>query len=184
VLYESGAVNRVDPAVLSTRSGDLSIGHDGQRSWINLPVTSLVEGRAPEQVLTALGLPSAQSYGASPADLVVVLDSVEEVEKVRPDFDLLLELPTTRTIVTAAGGEGVDFTSRVFTPQIGIVEDQVTGSAHAALGPYWAGRLGQRRLVARQASERGGEVTMDLAADGRVQIGGMAVTTARGELLL
>ena len=33
--------------------------------------------------------------------------------------------------------------SRFFAPGSGIDEDPVTGSAHTALGPYWAGRSGQ-----------------------------------------
>jgi PhzF family phenazine biosynthesis protein len=184
VLYETGAVNRQDAAVLTTMSGQLTVGHDGERCWVTLPTAVLTEEPAPAEVLTALGVSSAQWYGRAAEDLVVVLDSAEEVEKVRPDFDLLLQLSTTRTVVTAAGGDGVDFTSRVFPPRIGISEDQVTGSAHAALGPYWAQRLGRQRLTARQASERGGELTLDLGGDGVVQVGGRALTTARGELLV
>jgi PhzF family phenazine biosynthesis protein len=184
VLYDTGAVNRQEAAVLATVSGALTVGHDGERSWMSLPATELTEAPPPAAVLTALGVQSAQWYGSAADDLVVVLDSVEEVEKVRPDVELLLQLPTTRTVVTAAGGDGVDFTSRVFPPRIGIPEDQVTGSAHAALGPYWAARLGRQLLTARQASERGGELALDLRADGLVRIGGRALTTARGELLV
>ena len=184
VLYESGAVRPQDEAVLTTRSGELTVRHDGERSWISLPATVLVDGPVPEPVLTALGVHAAVSYASASDDLVVVLDSAEDVEKVQPDSLLLAELPTTRTIVTAAGGDGVDFTSRVFAPGIGLVEDQVTGSAHAALAPWWAQRLGRQRLVARQASARGGELALDLTGPGRVQIGGHALTAARGELLV
>ena len=57
------------------------------------------------------------------------------VEQARSDFGAIRQLPVTRVIVTAPGGEGADFTSRVFVPKIGLDEDQVTGSAHAVLGP-------------------------------------------------
>ena len=54
--------------------------------------------------------------------------------------------------------------SRFFAPGSGIDEDPVTGSAHTALGPYWAGILGKSEFTAFQASARGGVV--------RVTVGG------------
>ena len=47
-----------------------------------------------------------------------------------------------------------DIASRVFVPYLGIDEDPVTGSAHAALAPYWAERLGRNEFTALQASKR------------------------------
>ena len=47
-----------------------------------------------------------------------------------------------------------DIASRVFVPYLGIDEDPVTGSAHAALVPYWAERLGRTEFTALQASKR------------------------------
>lgn len=74
-----------------------------------------------------------------------------------------------------------DFVSRFFAPTVGINEDPVTGSAHCCLGPFWANRLGKNKLVAYQASARGG--TVRIRVDGnRVFIGGQAVTVLRGEL--
>ena len=63
----------------------------------------------------------------------------------------------------------------------GIDEDPVTGSAHCCLGPLWAARLGRRELVAFQASARGGIVRVRVG-EGRVYLGGQAVTVLRGEL--
>ena len=40
----------------------------------------------------------------------------------------------------------------------GIDEDPVTGSAHTALGPYWAEQLGKTEFTAYQVSARGGVV--------------------------
>ena len=85
--------------------------------------------------------------------------------------------------LTAPGGAGVDFTSRVFPPKLGLDEDQVTGSAHAVLGRLWAGWLGRTELAAWQASARGGRLALVVGAD-TVRIGGAAVTTSRDELLV
>ena len=49
--------------------------------------------------------------------------------------------------------------SRASSPPIwACLEDPVTGSAHAALTPFWAKRLGKKTLKARQASPRGGDL--------------------------
>ena len=74
-----------------------------------------------------------------------------------------------------------DFVSRFFAPAAGVDEDPVTGSAHCALGPYWAERLGKSEFTAYQASARGGVVRVRLSGD-RVILGGQAVTVMRGEL--
>lgn len=58
----------------------------------------------------------------------------------------------------------------------------MTGSAHTALGPYWAGVLGKSEFLAFQASARGGVVKVRMAGD-RVKLGGQAVTVLRGELV-
>jgi predicted PhzF superfamily epimerase YddE/YHI9 len=76
---------------------------------------------------------------------------------------------------------GADFVSRTFVPAWGIPEDSVTGSAHCALGPFWALRLGRDEMVGYQASARGGVVRVRVAGD-RAILGGQAVTVIRGEL--
>jgi predicted PhzF superfamily epimerase YddE/YHI9 len=75
-----------------------------------------------------------------------------------------------------------DFVSRFFAPGAGVDEDPVTGSAHTALGPYWAERLGKRELTAFQASPRGGVVRVRTEGD-RVVLGGQAVTVMTADLL-
>jgi len=85
--------------------------------------------------------------------------------------------------VTARPANGeFDFVSRFFAPGSGIDEDPVTGSAHTALGPYWAGKLGKKEFTAFQASVRGGVVRVRLDGD-RVILGGQAVTVMTGSLL-
>jgi predicted PhzF superfamily epimerase YddE/YHI9 len=97
----------------------------------------------------------------------------------QPDFALLGTLDE-KVIVTAPGTD-CDFVSRFFAPTAGVPEDPVTGSAHCTLIPYWAERLGKRKLFARQVSKRGGELFCELAGD-RVLIGGKAVLYSRGQI--
>ena len=64
----------------------------------------------------------------------------------------------------------------------GVDEDPVCGSAHCALGPYWANKLGKTKLLARVASPRGGDVRVGIEGE-RVTLGGHAVVTMTGTLL-
>jgi predicted PhzF superfamily epimerase YddE/YHI9 len=71
----------------------------------------------------------------------------------------------------------------VFVPYLGIDEDPVTGSAHAALAPYWAKRLGRSEFTALQASKRTGVLQCRLDGD-RVVLGGRCHTVIAGQFQL
>jgi len=115
-------------------------------------------------------------------DYTVLLATEEAVRACAPNFQALREIETRGVIVTAeAAEEGIDFVSRFFAPRFGIDEDPVTGSAHCALTPFWAERLGKTSMIARQLSTRGGKVRVELAGD-RVSLRGSCVTTLRGTL--
>ena len=85
-------------------------------------------------------------------------------------------------IATAPDDQTNDFVSRFFAPDKGVPEDPVTGSAHCALAPYWAAKLGRSELRGYQASARSGRIRVRHAGD-RVLLGGQAVTVMRGELM-
>ena len=130
----------------------------------------------------------ARALGAKPKALLegivalAVFDDEREVRALTPDLPRVAKLHPVGVIVTAPGRGKVDFVSRFFAPAAGIDEDPVTGSAHCALAPYWAEKLGKQQLVAWQASRRGGLVRMKLSGP-RVILAGQAVTVFRGELL-
>ncbi len=85
--------------------------------------------------------------------------------------------------VVTARGDHQDVVSRVFVPYLGIDEDPVTGSAHAALVPYWAQRLGRNEFTALQASKRTGLLECRLEGD-RVLLGGRCHTMIVGQFQL
>jgi predicted PhzF superfamily epimerase YddE/YHI9 len=115
-------------------------------------------------------------------ELMAVFPSAAQVRALRPDFEALSLLETTGVIATAEGTD-CDFVSRYFAPKQGIPEDAVTGSAHCTLVPFWAERLGKNELLARQVSERGGELTCRLQGE-QVALTGKAVTYSVGTLSL
>lgn len=131
------------------------------------PRISAALGMKPQEVLLA-------------ADLLCVFPDADAVRAVIPDLSLLRTLPGRGVIVTAPGKD-CDFVSRFFAPKVGVPEDPVTGSAHTALVPYWARRLGKPQLTARQLSQRGGRLWLEDRGE-RVGIAGHAVTVSSGTL--
>jgi len=162
-----------------TRSGVLNATRRGEWIELDFPALPVEEAPPPPGLVEALGVRPRFS-GRSRFDHLVEVDSEDSVRALRPDFARLAAVDTRGTIVTARGTRH-DFVSRFFCPAVGIDEDPVTGSAHCALAPYWAGRLGRPALRGFQASARGGEVAVRLAGD-RVFLGGRAVTVLEGEL--
>ncbi len=132
--------------------------------------------------MKGLGVPLG-FVGRTPFDYLAEVKSEETLRALKPDLTALGTLPVRGTIVTARSSTpGFDFVSRFFAPAAGVPEDPVTGSAHCALAPFWAERLGRSELTGYQASPRGGVVRVRLTGD-RVLLGGKAVTVVRGELI-
>ena len=112
--------------------------------------------------------------------LIAVFENESVIREIRPDIGVLRRIHPNVVMVTAPGVDS-DFVSRYFAPSYGVPEDPVTGSAHCALAPYWAKRLGKTQLHAKQLSERGGELWCEVAGD-RVLLKGNAVLTLEGKL--
>ena len=112
---------------------------------------------------------------------IVLLADEAAVRAVNPDFPALRTID--RLVIVTAPGETSAVVSRVFAAYHGIDEDPVTGSAHAALVPFWVHRLGSERFDALQASKRTGRIECQLKGE-RVLLGGHAVTVIEGHFQL
>jgi PhzF family phenazine biosynthesis protein len=164
------------------KAGILEVARDGDGYAMDLPAT-LVEAKDQPDLLAALGAGSAESFlswkGPEGTAIVLVADAAA-VRACRPDMARLRGIDAM-AIVTAPGDGGHDVVSRVFVPAWGVDEDPVTGSAHAALTPFWCDRLGRESFTAFQASARGGRVECRREAD-RAVLGGRCVTVIEGLL--
>lgn len=184
ILRQTGALSDGETARFHSKSGLLTARAAGARIELDFPATPPVESELPDGLLEALGIDSAAWVGRPRFDYLVELDSDRAVRELTPAFLELHGLGVRGVIVTAPSAEpDFDFISRFFAPGAGINEDPVTGSAHCALAPYWAAKLGKTSLVGYQASERGGIVEMTLA-ENRVRLRGSAVTVLEGTLLV
>ena len=165
-----------------TRSGEVTVVQEGERLVLDFPSRPGKREEVTEQFTQALGKRPREAFKSR--DYLFVLETADEVRRLRPDLRRIAELDCLGVIVSAPGDTasgGVDFVSRFFAPQSGINEDPVTGSAHCTLTPYWSARLNKQQLTARQLSTRGGQLWLE-QGDERVRIAGQAVQYLRGTI--
>jgi PhzF family phenazine biosynthesis protein len=155
-----------------TRSGELAVTRGSEGNVMSLPSAPSEPFTPPAGFAQALAksfnstppkeLHISAKGGAGSRALIAVWETPEEVKKLEPAAglkDVAMQVGAGSVLATAAGGaKPYDMVSRFFAPYYGVPEDPVTGSAHCALTPFWAKRLGKKTLKARQASARGGDL--------------------------
>jgi len=166
----------------STKSGRMTVTRRDDLLELDMRAARLTEMHEPE-LCAALSLADSPVWladGYNDAAIIEVADE-DAVLAVRPDFAALKTI--RRMAVVTAAGKRHDIASRVFVPYLGIDEDPVTGSAHAALVPYWNKRLGRHDFTAFQASARGGVLHCRSEGD-RAVLGGHCHTVIVGQFQL
>jgi predicted PhzF superfamily epimerase YddE/YHI9 len=167
-------MERLEPGrervVFHSASGALDVVRRPPGYVMNFPARVAVAAAEPATLARALGARPLDGLGDE-VNYLVLLRSAGTVRELSPDLAAIAALDRRGVIVTAPGDQGYDFVSRYFAPQLGVPEDPVTGSAHCALTPYWARRLGKAELRAFQASRRGGALYCRLVG-ARVELEG------------
>ncbi len=169
------------------KAGMLAVRRAGGGGYeLDLPLTRVREAEH-SALLGARGTPEAELHlsceGAEATAVVLVADEAA-VRACAPDMAKLRAIDLMAIVTARADSNtGHDVVSRVFVPAWGVDEDPVTGSAHAALAPFWAERLGRASFTPFQASRRGGRVQCRVE-DGRAVLGGHCVTVLEGTMRL
>ncbi len=155
-----------------TRSGELVVTRGEAGNIMSLPSAASEPFIPPAGFAEALAkslnaavpaeLHISAKGGAGARALIAVWSTPEQIKSLKPEATLekvVMQIGAGSLLATAAGGgTPYDMVSRFFAPYYGVPEDPVTGSAHCALTPFWARRLGKKTLTARQASARGGDL--------------------------
>ena len=165
----------------SPRSGDLAVTRDNELLTLNFPTDQYEEVPVTDDIKRCFDLLPFQAFRGK-SDFLFVFENEEDILNITPVFDEITQLDGRGVIITAKGKE-IDFVSRFFAPQSGIIEDPVTGSAHTTLTPYWAKRLGKNELSAIQLSERRGYLWCKYLGE-RVEISGQARLYMIGEIFI
>ncbi len=184
-LWETGRLAADAEARFHTRSGLLTARRQDGLIEMDFPAEPVEPCEPPANMGDALGAP-ATFVGANRMDYLAELADESAVRNLTPDFRAIAGFGKRGQMVTSRAADpngDYDYVARYFAPQFGIDEDPVTGSAHCALGPYWAGKLDKEEVTGYQASARGGIVHVRVAGE-RVKLRGSAVTVLTAELLV
>jgi len=159
------------------------------------PLPTVSAEPAAAAIVAALGgvkpvLP-VERYVNGPTHVLVTVGSTDDVAKLTPDFGALAN--ATSAGVSCFAGSGRHYKTRMFAPGHGINEDPATGSAAGPLACHLVrhGRLAPGdEIEISQGVEIGRPSTLFARASGMreriesVEVGGCAVTVARGEFRL
>lgn len=168
-----------DEIVFDSLSGDLRVKKVGSKIILDFPTYESVPDNSNIDILTkAFGRRPDEIYNG--VKLVAIFNDENFIQSVQPDIQLLGTIDCGGVVISAlSSAPGYDFVTRYFAPQNGIDEDPVTGSAHCALTPIWADKLGKTSFKARQLSERGGDLELEIIGE-RLLIGGEAMLFEKG----
>ncbi|ASW43945.1 phenazine biosynthesis protein PhzF [Clostridium isatidis] len=173
-----------------TKSGFLRAKKEGSKISLDFPIDKALDYKLDKEFPYALGLKEFKKIiiGEKTKKAVIEVESKEKIIKLRPDFEKLKLLNSDNSIkgigVTCRDGEKYDFISRYFNPWGGVNEDPVTGALHSLLASYWSSILNKREMIAYQASNRGGEILIELLEKDRVKLSGDSVIVLKGEINL
>ena len=168
------------PFDFDTKVGHLSVDIIDGRYVLDAPISKAVPTEITPAMREAFPVPLEAAFTAG-NNLYLVFENAGDIAAIEPDMSKVIPLSNHGVGITAKGSGEYDCVSRFFVPAEGIDEDPVTGSAHAAIGPYWAERLSKTKLTAYQASKRGGILWLDIGKK-RLTISGHAVTYMKGEI--
>lgn len=184
ILWEIGLESINSELIFNTRSGKLLAKKINDKIELNFPIFEVNEVKSNNKINTSLGI-NPIFTGSDAKRYLIEIENYEDLLKISPNFNQLLEIGKTVFMVTCKSeNPQYDFYSRFFAPSVGINEDPVTGSAHSYLVPYWAKKLKKRTLKSYQASKRGGELECELIENKRVLLRGNAITVFEIEMKL
>jgi PhzF family phenazine biosynthesis protein len=168
--------------LFASRSGELKVTKKGDQMMLDFPADHFKQVEVTADMVRWFSAKPIEAYKGK-SDYMLVFMSEAEVAGIRADLAVIGRLTDCRGVIVTAKGDSVDFVSRFFAPQIGIPEDQVTGSAHTTLTPYWSAKLRKMELDAVQLSRRKGFLHCKHAGE-RIEISGQAKTYLIGEIFL
>ncbi|MBK5722674.1 PhzF family phenazine biosynthesis protein [Dysgonomonas sp. Marseille-P4677] len=165
----------------SPRSGELIVSKKADGLTLDFPIDEFCETPISSEITNCFDKKPVEAYKGK-TDYMLVYEKETDITDIQPQFGDIAKLKARGVIITARG-ETVDFVSRFFAPQSGIIEDPVTGSAHTTLTPYWAKKLNKTELSAVQLSERKGYLQCKHTEE-RVEISGQAKLYMKGEIFI
>lgn len=179
-MLKAGWTKEGETVRFQTKSGELRVSNKDGMVRMDFPLIPTVVDVHPHYPELLFGSKIVQAAQLR-RNWIFELEDEASVLSFLPDLAKIAETSEEGFIVTAAGSNGYDMVSRYFGPNVGVPEDPVTGFAHCALVDYWNQKTGKTQFKAFQASQRGGELLLEIQGN-RVIIQGKAVVVLIGNL--
>ena len=182
IIYETGLRKENETIRFKASGGELSIKKDADLIVMNFPTYPITRIGVPNGFKEIIGFEPIETYSSIYNWIIAVAGTEDEIRKAEPVFADMIAKGIGHLMITAKSNSTEnDFVLRCFAPGLGINEDPVTGSAHCALTPLWADKLGKTEMDSFQLSKRTGKLKVKLVGD-RVEIKGKAITIFVAEL--
>lgn len=163
----------------NTLSGKLTVTRSGSLLRMDFPTYHLKEIPVTDEMEAAFGIrPMKAVLGL---DLICVFENEDQVRLMTPDQTLLMGIEGRIQNATAPGKD-VDCVSRSFAPKLAVAEDPVCGSAHCQIAAYWSSVLRKKKVIAYQASRRGGTLYCEMLENDRIAISGETALVAISDI--
>jgi len=182
ILWETGLENKHATIQFNTMTGKLFARYKQGKVELDFPTFEVEEIPSQKNINQTLGIAPIFS-GITNNRYLFEIEDLKVLLSIYPDFAKLKVLGRAFCVTCKSDNPEYDFYSRYFAPALGVNEDPVTGSSHSSLAPYWSKKLGKTKLMAYQASKRGGTLECELAPDGRVFIRGHTRTVFEIEMV-
>jgi PhzF family phenazine biosynthesis protein len=173
ILWETGIEKKTDTIIFNTLTGKLYARYKQDKVELDFPAFEVEKIPVQKKINQALGIEPLFS-GIANNSYFFEIEGYQTLQSLQPDFAKLKTLGPAFCVTCKSDNPEYDFYSRYFAPAVGVNEDPVTGSSHSFLAPYWSKKLGKNKLMAYQASKRGGALECELSPNGRVLIRGYA----------
>ena len=176
IIYELGLKAEHETIKFKAEGADLTIKKEGDWIVMYFPRYPLERIDIHTDFQRLIGFEPIEMYASIYDWKIAVARNPSDIRNAKPNFEQLVESGLGNLMVTSKNDTAeADFVVRCFVPIDGINEDPVTGSAHCALTPLWAEKLGKTEMNSLQLSKRGGYLRVRLNGD-RIEIKGRALT--------
>jgi PhzF family phenazine biosynthesis protein len=176
IIYELGLKSASETIRFKAKNDELTIKKEQDWIVMNFPKFPIQRINLHNDFQCLVGFEPIEMYSSLYDWVIAVAKQESDIVNANPNFALLNQHGLGQLIITSkSDSKQADFVVRCFCPIDGINEDPVTGSAHCALTPLWAEKLGKTMLKSLQLSKRTGHLKVALNGE-RVEIKGQAIT--------
>ncbi len=184
ILLEEGLSVDKCSVRFSSSFGDLRVEKERNNN-LRLEMPQLTARTCISSPLLIEGLGAYPNETLIGMDCLCVFSDEMIVGELQPESRILRRIASARGIIATARSSlpEIDYVTRYFAPLYGVDEDEVSGSIHALLVPYWSKKLGKNILRSKQLSPRGTTLSCGIEKD-RIWVEGKADIFMRGEILI